>query len=202
MCFNRKKQKEAEMRLQYDLFYAKTAHLCIQQTNEQQSATIKINFVIIVKKFSSSKNESDEKEFYDEKMLIKIRVVHQKIDFFARKVSWKPSLKQSTRVLKNKKFKKITLPTMKNFRNENYFDAMNLANKVVFNKEFKSDYIFNTNIAMKEVSVVINSNSRVVKYRKVKQIKFNSIEVIEISKRFKRLTQIIKEQFDFVDVIK
>ena len=79
---------------------------------------------------------------------------------------------------------------------------MNLANKVVFNKDFEFDYIFDTNILMKEILIIINSNSQAIKYRKVKQIKFNSIEIIEISKRFKRLTQIIKEQFDFVDVIK
>ena len=91
---------------------------------------------------------------------------------------------------------------MKNLQNENYSDAMNLANKIVFNKKFEFDYIFNTNVAMKEISIVINSNSRTVKYRKIKQIKFNSTEIIKISKKFKRLTQIIKEQFDFVDVIK
>ena len=79
---------------------------------------------------------------------------------------------------------------------------MNFANKIVFNKKFEFDYIFNTDVAIKKISIVINSNSRIVKYKKIKQIKFNSIEIIEISKRFKRLTQIIKKQFDFVDVIK
>ena len=83
--------------------------------------------------------------------------------------------------------------TIKNLRNENYSDAINFANKLIFNKDFKFDYIFNINIVMKEVFVVINSNSRVVKYKKIKQIKLNSIEIIEISKRFKRLTQIIKK---------
>ena len=92
--------------------------------------------------------------------------------------------------------------TIKNFRNENYLDTMNFANKAVFNKNFKSDYIFNINITMKEILIVINSNSRVVKYKKTKQIKFNSIEIIEISKKFKKLTQIIKEQLNFVNVIK
>ena len=55
---------------------------------------------------------------------------------------------------------------------------------------------------MKKIFIIINSNSQAVKYRKVKQIKFNSIEIIEISERFKKLTQIIKKQFDFVDIIK
>ena len=77
---------------------------------------------------------------------------------------------------------------MKNFQNENYFDAMNLANKAVSNKKLEFNYILNINIAMKEISVVINPNSQAVKYKKVKQIKFNSIEIIKISKRFKRLT--------------
>ena len=135
-------------------------------------------------------------------MLIKIRVARQKIDFFAYKISWKSSLKQLTRILKNKKFKKITLSIMKNLRNKNYSDAMNLANKIVFNKDFEFDYIFNINIAMKEISDVINLNSWILKYKKIKQIKFNSIEIIKISKKFKKLTSIIKEQFNFVDVIK
>ena len=86
MCFNKEKQKETKMRLQYDLFRAKTVHFCIQQTNEQQFATVKINFVIIVKKLFSSKNKNDDKEFYNEKMLIKIRAVRQKINFFVRKI--------------------------------------------------------------------------------------------------------------------
>ena len=63
------------MRLQYDLFRAKTVRFCFQQMNKQQSAIVKINSIIIVKKSSSSENESNEKKFYDEKMLIKIRVV-------------------------------------------------------------------------------------------------------------------------------
>ena len=35
MCFDKEKQKEIEMRLQYNLFCAKAARLCIQQMNEQ-----------------------------------------------------------------------------------------------------------------------------------------------------------------------
>ena len=64
---------------------------------------------------------------------------------------------------------------------------MNFANKVVLNKNFKSDYISNTNVLMKKILIVINPNSQTVKYKKVKQIKFNSIKIIEILKKFKRL---------------
>ena len=56
---------------------------------------------------------------------------------------------------------------IKNFRNENYLDAMNLANKVVFNKNFEFDYILNINVAMKKILIIINSNSRIAKYKKV-----------------------------------
>ena len=55
---------------------------------------------------------------------------------------------------------------------------------------------------MKEIFVDINSNSRAVKYKKTKLIKFSSVEVVKITKRLKKLTQIIKEQSDSVDVIK
>ena len=79
---------------------------------------------------------------------------------------------------------------------------MNLTNKIVFSKDSKSIDVSNANIAMKEISIDFNSNSRAIKYRKTKQIKSNSTEVIEISKKFKKLTQIIKKQFDSVDVIK
>ena len=73
------------MRLQYNLFRAKTVCFYFQQTNKQQSATIKINSIIIVKKLSFSENKNDKKKFYDEKILIEVRVVHQKINSFARK---------------------------------------------------------------------------------------------------------------------
>ena len=55
---------------------------------------------------------------------------------------------------------------------------------------------------MKKISININSDSRVVKYKKIKLIRFSSIEVVEITKRFKKLTQIIKEQSNSVDIIK
>ena len=55
---------------------------------------------------------------------------------------------------------------------------------------------------MKEVFVNINLNLRAVKYKKTKLIKFDSVKVVEITKNFKKLTQIIKEQSNSVDVIK
>ena len=70
---------------------------------------------------------------------------------------------------------------------------MNLTNKVVFNKDLKFINVFRADVAMKEIFVDINSNSRAVKYKKIKLIKFSSVEVVEIMKRFKKLTQIIKE---------
>ena len=55
---------------------------------------------------------------------------------------------------------------------------------------------------MKEILVDINSNLWTVKYKKTKLIKFSSVEVVKITKRLKKLTQIIKEQSNSVDVIK
>ena len=43
---------------------------------------------------------------------------------------------------------------------------MNLTNKVVFNKDSKSIAVPRADIAMKEIFVDINLNSRVVKYKK------------------------------------
>ena len=48
---------------------------------------MKINSVIIVKKSSFSKNEHNEEEFYDEKMLMKVRAARHENDFSARKTS-------------------------------------------------------------------------------------------------------------------
>ena len=55
---------------------------------------------------------------------------------------------------------------------------------------------------MKKILVDINSDSRAVKYKKTKLIKFNATEVVEIIKKFEKLAQIIKEQSNSVDVIK
>ena len=79
---------------------------------------------------------------------------------------------------------------------------MNLINKVVFNKNLKFTDVLRTDVVMKKIFININLNSRTVKYKKTKLIKFNSVEVDEITKKFKKLTQIIKEQSNSVDVIK
>ena len=55
---------------------------------------------------------------------------------------------------------------------------------------------------MKKILVDINSNLRVVKYKKTKLIRFSSIEVVEIMKKLKKLAQIIKEQSNSINVIK
>ena len=79
---------------------------------------------------------------------------------------------------------------------------MNLTNKVVFNKNLKFTDVFLANVVMKKIFVDINSDSRAVKYKKTKLIKFGSVEVVKITKRLKKLAQIIKEQLNSIDVIK
>ena len=79
---------------------------------------------------------------------------------------------------------------------------MNLANKVVFSKDSKPIDVLRANVTMKKISVDINSDSRTVKYKKTKLIKFSSIEAVEITERLKKLTQIIKKQSNSADVIK
>ena len=65
---------------------------------------------------------------------------------------------------------------------------MNLTNKVVFNKDLKSTDILNVDVAMKKILIDINLNFQTVKYKKTKQIKFRSIEVVKSLKRLKKLT--------------
>ena len=79
---------------------------------------------------------------------------------------------------------------------------MNLTNKIVFSKDSKLIDVSRANVVMKKIFINFNSDSRTVKYKKTKLIKFNSVEIVEITKRFKKLTQIIKKQSDSVDVIK
>ena len=129
---------------------------------------MKVNSIIIVKKLSSSEDEHSEKEFYDEKMLVEVRAARHENDFSACKVSWKSSLKQSARILKNRKQKKTILPTIKNICNENYLNAMNLTNKVFFSKDSKLTDVSNADVAMKKIFIDINSDFRAVKYRKTK----------------------------------
>ena len=79
---------------------------------------------------------------------------------------------------------------------------MNLTNKVVFNKDLKLTDILRADVAMKKIFVDINSDSRAVKYKKTKLIEFNSAGAVKITKRLKKLAQIIKEQSNSIDVIK
>ena len=202
MCFDRAEQEGAKMRLQYELFRAEAVRQCLQQVNDPQSAAVKVNSVIIVKKLSFSENEHSEGKLHDEEMLMKVRAARHENDSSARKTSWKSSLKQSVRILKNRKQKEIILPAVKNIRNGNYSDAVDLANKAVFSKNSKSTDVSRADVAMKKIFVDINSDSRVVKYKKTKLIKFSSAGVVETTKRLKKLAQIIKEQSDSVDVIK
>ena len=82
MCFDKEEQKDAKMRLMYNLFKTKTARVCLQQQSEMQNAAMKVNAINIVKKLFEFENEMNEKETHDENMLMKVRVVRQEIDFF------------------------------------------------------------------------------------------------------------------------
>ena len=73
------------MRLMYNLFKAKTVRVCLQQQLKMQNAAMKINVINIVKKLFEFENEMNEKEIYDENMLMKIRAARQEVDFFRRK---------------------------------------------------------------------------------------------------------------------
>ena len=55
---------------------------------------------------------------------------------------------------------------------------------------------------MKKILVNINSDSRIIKYKETKLIRFSSVEVVEITKRLKKLTQIIKKRSNSIDIIK
>ena len=76
MCFNKEEQKDAKMRLMYNLFKAKTARVCLQQQLKMQNAVMKINAINIVKKLFEFENEINEKKIYDKNMLMKVRTVH------------------------------------------------------------------------------------------------------------------------------
>ena len=103
---------------------------------------------------------------------------------------------------KESKVKESHSVSGKNIRNENYLNTVNLTNKVVFNKDSKFINLFYINVTMKKVLVDINSNLRIVKYKKTKLIRFSSIEIVETSKIFKKLAQIIKKQSNSINVIK
>ena len=75
------------MYLSYKLSCAEIVRQCLQQVNDSQSVTMKVNPVIIVRKLFFSKNKHNEEELHDEKMLMKISVARYEKDFSARKVS-------------------------------------------------------------------------------------------------------------------
>ena len=105
-------------------------------------------------------------------------------------------------IFKESKAKKVILLAVKNIPNGNYSNAVNLTNKVVFNKNLKFINVFHANVTMKKIFVNINSDLRIVKYKKTKLIKFNSVKIVKIIKRLKKLAQIIKKQLNSVDVVK
>ena len=86
MCFDKKEQKNVEMYLMYELFKIETARVCLQQQTKIQNITMKINVINIIKKLFEFENEiDDEKKIHNKNMLMKVRIVRQKIDFFRRK---------------------------------------------------------------------------------------------------------------------
>ena len=86
MCFDRKEQKNIEMRLMYKLFKIKIARVYLQQQTKMQNTTMKINVINIVKELFEFENEiDDEKKVHDKNMLMKVSIARQEIDFFRRK---------------------------------------------------------------------------------------------------------------------
>ena len=75
MYFDKEKQRNAKMRLIYNLFKAKIARVCLQQQLKMQNTAVKINVINIVKKLFEFENEMNEKKTHDENMLMKVQVV-------------------------------------------------------------------------------------------------------------------------------
>ena len=73
MCFDKKEQKNVEMRLMYKLFKIEITRVCLQQQTKMQNITIKVNVINIVKKLFEFKNEiDDKKKVHDKNMLMKV----------------------------------------------------------------------------------------------------------------------------------
>ena len=86
MCFNKKEQKNVEMRLMYKLFKIKIVRVCLQQQTKMQNIIMKINVINIIKKLFEFEDEIDnKKKVHDKNILMKVRIVRQEIDFFRRK---------------------------------------------------------------------------------------------------------------------
>ena len=76
MCFDKEEQKNAEMRLMYELFKIKIVRVYLQQQTKMQNIIIKINVINIIKELFKFENEiDDEKKIHDKNMLMKIRIV-------------------------------------------------------------------------------------------------------------------------------
>ena len=76
MCFDKKEQKNVEMRLMYKLFKIKSTRVCLQQQTKMQNIMIKINVINIVKKLFEFENKiENEKKIHDENMLMKVQTV-------------------------------------------------------------------------------------------------------------------------------
>ena len=87
MCFNKKEQKNVEMRLMYKLFKIKIARVYLQQQIKMQDIIIKVNVINIVKKLFEFEDEiDDKKKVHDKNMLMKVRIARQEIDFFCQKI--------------------------------------------------------------------------------------------------------------------
>ena len=154
VCFDKEEQRDAKMRLMYDLFKAKTVRVWLQQQLKMQNTAMKMNVINIIKKLFKFKNEIiDEEKIHDKNILMKVRAVYQEIDFFRRIFFWKFFLKQSAHVLKSKE-KKVHLSIIKNVRNENYLNAMTFAKQTILIHDIK----------MTEMIAKINFKSRATKY--------------------------------------
>ena len=68
--------------------------------------------------------------------------------------------------------------TIKNVRNNNYFDVMNFVEQAISIDDIK----------MIKIIIEINFEFRATKYQKIKQIKFKTLfETFEVFEKFKRL---------------
>ena len=71
----------------------------------------------------------------------------------------------------------------KKYSQRKLFECSESDKQNCFQKNLKFIDVSRANIAMKEILININLNSRTVKYKKTKLIKFNSVEVVKITKR-------------------
>ena len=73
MCFDKKEQRNVEMRLMYKLFKIEIVRVCLQQRTKMQNIIIKVNVINIIKKLFEFENKiDDEKKIHDENMLMKV----------------------------------------------------------------------------------------------------------------------------------